>query len=165
MKKMWKLLGLSLAVALIAATMAACGGSGPSYVTNPPSDPKDLVTKLKADDYMILAEGEIDEEDAADMYEMDGMKGITALVMGMKTDMKVSDATNLDKKVTVEMAMVMYFKDEASAKAAHKDSKNAIDSSMKDGLPDGVKATVSITQKGKTVSAYVKVSCKIGDMM
>jgi len=148
MKKLSKILVISLLALVMVLTLAACSGA-PGYVKNPPEDPADLVKQLK--------------EDGWEAYDATVLK--LGMIMASKYNVKEEDFDSLkdSDKIVWEMVFVTYYATEDLAKAA----KSAADTSAskdKDKAPKGISYSYSISQSGKTVSVYVKMSGSYKDM-
>ena len=150
MKKISKILVISLLALVMVTALAACGGGAPSYVKNPPATSAELVTKLEADEWIVFAS----EEDE----EFGGIAVMAMKIPDISTSAKPTD------KITVEMVIVIYFETEEAAIAAKTEIDNEIKDNMEEMLPEGVSLSITVTQKGKTVSAYAKVTVTVGEM-
>jgi len=150
MKKLSKILVISLLALVIVIALAACGGGAPGYINNPPEKPADLVTQLKADGWEVF-----------DTTNDDGF----AMITGYKYsyDKEKEDELEDTDKVTEEIVIVFYLDDEDAAKAYKKVWEILIDYGKKD-LPNGVSFSYSVSQKGKTVSIYMSLTGLYGDV-
>lgn len=151
MKKLSKVLVISLIALVMAIAIAACS-SAPSYIKNIPADSADLVTKLEADGW------EADETT---------ILGI-GMVFGMKSSFKEEDLETIKNtdKITVEFVIVTYFLTEEKAKEAKKEMddemKEQMDEAKKD-MPKGASVSYSTFQSGKAIALYIKASATFAD--
>jgi hypothetical protein len=147
MKKKFALTaGLLLASVIL---FSACGGA-PSYVKNPPTDPKELEATF--------------EDDGWEAESMD-LGAVTMIVAG-KDNLPDSetDADN-DMTLSIETALVQYYPDEDTAQIAYDAMKLIFDKMNEEPeSTSGGKSDISVSVNGKTVSIYMIVSGKAQDM-
>lgn len=146
MKHTKKIIISLLVLVMGLATLTACGGA-PSYVTNPPEDPANLVESLEKDGWKITTNSTA--------------LGITT-VSAIKYDKDLTTVKE-DDKITAESVSVVYYADETAAKAA-KTATEGILKAANEIKPSGISFSYKVTQKGKTVSTYTKTSGKYSDI-
>ena len=63
----------------------------------------------------------------------------------------------------MEIVIVVFYETEEVAIAAKTEKENYIKEGMEEEIPEGVSFSISITQKGKTISAYAKITLTISE--
>ena len=149
MKKLSKVLVISLLALVMIIALAACGSGAPSYVKNPPETSEELITKLEDDDWFVIEAGEEEE-----------FGGFAVLAMKIPD---ISATAKPTDKITVEIVIVVFYETEEVAIAAKTEKENYIKEGMEEEIPEGVSFSISITQKGKTISAYAKITLTISE--
>ena len=124
MKKFARILALMLVAAMLCVVLAACGGA-------PAEDPKDAKKALKDADYKVTL---IDDEDALEYYDYDGLE---AILYAEKVDPEMTmdeldEWEDLDgETVTFEKLVVYYFEDEDAAEEAFEDLEKYLEGLFK----------------------------------
>ena len=137
-----------LVVGLLAAVMlfvAACGGA-PGWVNNPPSDPQELITRLRDNDW------EYDDED------LEGNYGEIFASRASHTWEELAEfADTATTSVWFETIVVYYAANEAAAIAEYNEMRTMIDAQSAE-IPSGVTHRYSLNRNGTIVSMWSRTS-------
>jgi len=183
-----------LTAALLAGIMlflVACGGA-PRSVMNPPEDPMQLVTQMRAAGWTVsyrlldgvgVVSGSLVEFPAG-MPEMPAMPEMPDDLAELEAWMEAMEAwgeaveawtdeieewaeANQNRRITVQFFEVRYFATEEDAIEAYDDFREDFEETQEEMLadaPDNVTVRFAFGRTGNTISMWYSISGRVGDM-
>ena len=146
--KKFKLFFSAAFIVVLVFALAACGGAkAPGFAMKPDTDPDKLMEKLEKDGW-----------DVSEMLDEDG----TGMIIATKGDEPGEDADE-NTKVSGQTLMIMYVANKAGADAYYTMMEAAL-KIAKEAVPKGVSFSYSLSKTEYSVSVWVSVSGKLGDM-
>ena len=158
MKK--KLLAISMLVIAFVLLFAGCGSGVPGFLKNPPATVEEMVDAFETEGWEVL--GDEDIMGMGLVHMVMAMKTTPDFLLDMEEEFEEEEITLAPTdKVTLEMAMVMYFAFEEFARESYNDSRSEINVEMRElrrELPKGISLKYDYRRSGRVISLYANIS-------